>query len=338
MRPSRAALRELLSTGRPVKQAEAADELGVTQRHVRRLVRDLQAEGVPVEEQSCGRERAYVLPPDALETGTVHLTVSAREALALSVASDAAQALLRDTPLSRPLADVFERMLRALAPQVLLLDLDDQRGRWFFSAVAHQQVDPEVMGVVLVGLNRQQSILIDYRKKGADCEGWRKVDPLCVAIIGNALMLTAFCHQRQEPREFAFVRMADARLCDPSEDRRPYFDRPEGFEPARYFGQNRFSALAGGEVRVFRMLVEPEVAHYFQERDYHHTQDVEETREDGRIVVSFMASSIDEMRSFCQGWGTAITVLEPPELVERMRADAATLLARYGIGEVRGET
>jgi predicted DNA-binding transcriptional regulator YafY len=35
------------------------------------------------------------------------------------------------------------------------------------------------------------------------------------------------------------------------------------------------------------------------------------------------------MRSFCQSWGTGITVLAPAELRERLRQEAEELVARY---------
>jgi len=61
-------LRRLLEEKGTVTASGAAGHLRRSQRHVRRLVQKLRAEGVPVEKDRDGRTRTYSIPPDARRT------------------------------------------------------------------------------------------------------------------------------------------------------------------------------------------------------------------------------------------------------------------------------
>ena len=55
---------------------------------------------------------------------------------------------------------------------------------------------------------------------------------------------------------------------------------------------DRFGALAGGTIYPVRLLVEPDRAAYFERKDYHRTQLIEERRADGRLVVSYKVAGL----------------------------------------------
>jgi hypothetical protein len=46
-------------------------------------------------------------------------------------------------------------------------------------------------------------------------------------------------------------------------------------------------------------------------------------------VVSYDVAGLEEIRSFVQSWGVGVTVLEPKELVERIRGEAVEIGKRY---------
>ena len=103
--------------------------------------------------------------------------------------------------------------------------------------------------------------------------------------------------------------------------------RPDDFDPDLYF-HGRFGALSG-ETRVVRLLVEPDVAHLFREKDYDESQVTEEERADGRLVVSFEVAGLEDMASWVRSWGPSVTVLDPPELAERIAEEARQVAVRY---------
>lgn len=325
-------LRRLLDQGDPLSYAEITERLDITVRQARRLILRLREGDVPVQEERKGLIKHFYLKEKDRREADVPLHLTPEEALALSVAAGAARAMLSSTPLRDPLERAFSRLVDTLAPSIDWVDLSEQKDRWYFGAVASNKIDSAVFQTLLQGLERGRSVRIDYRKPRQDLDAGRKIDPHCFAVIGNAVMVAAYCHRSQAMRDFSLTRIEGALLCDPATDTRPYFDRQPAFDPQTYYADDRFGAMAGGEVQVFRMLVEPNCAPFFYERDYHHSQDIVAEHDDGRIEVAFWTVGFEEVRSFVQSWGVGVTVQEPSELVERLREEAEVLARRYSSG------
>lgn len=320
-------LRGLFDAGHRLSYAEITARLGITERQSRRLIKSLRKHGVPILDEWDGRTKRFFLSPEHQRSHARALELTPEEALALSVAVRAGAAVLRSTPLLGPLAAAARELVTHLTDSTDLFALEEQEDRWYFDAVALNRIDPDVFKVVLQSLEQQQSILIDYQKPNAPLDKARKVDPHCFAIIGNAVMVAAYCHRRRVMRDFALPRIKRAELCDPATDPIPYFTRRKDFHPRTYY--DRFGAMAGGKVHVLRILVEPDRVPFFEDRDYHPSQDIEHIDSDGRAQISFEAVGFEEMKTFVQSWGDGVTVLEPAELVEEIRSEAEAVAARY---------
>ena len=333
--PSLEHLRRLFDGGHRLSYADVTERLDITERQARRLISDLREAGVPVQEAWEGRTKRFFLPPEHQRERTTPLELTPEEALALALAVRAGAAVLKSTPLQAPLASAARQLVAHLSDHLSdhtdLFNLDEQEERWYFDAVALNRIDKGVFGVVLQALERGQSICIDYQKPGKPLDVGRKVDPHCFAVIGNVVMVACYCHRKRAMRDFSLPRIRRAILCDPATDPKPYFDRRSDFDPRTYF--DRFGAMAGGEVHVLRLLVEPDRVPFFEDRDYHPSQDIEHVDEDGRAQVSFESVGFEEMKSFVQGWGVGVTVLEPPEMRERVRAEAEAVAARHARAE-----
>lgn len=321
-------LLRLLDEGHEVTLDFIATKLAITERHARRLIQAFRRNGIPVAEKRTGKQKWFFLPEEHRRAFISEVAFTEEETLALAVAAGAARAVLGATPLAEPARSAFSRLIDQLDPRVFHFSLRDQPGRWYIKAIAQTRIAPDVFTTLLKGLNQEQSVLIDYDKPTGPTQN-RKVNPLCIAIIDRAVLLTAWCHLDRDYRHFSLARITRAVLCDPAFDPRPFFTRPADFDPELFYRPDFHGALTDGEVTVFRILVEPEVAHLFRERDYRPLQQIEEERTDGRLVVSYEGAGFEEWRSFFQSWGTKITVLDPPEMRERLRQDAEALAARY---------
>lgn len=324
-------LHTLLRDGHALTLAEAANHLDLSsKRHVRRLFRSLEEEnGVPIQSSRRGLEKEFFLPPEELRVDDESVPLTERQTLALVVSIEAARSHLRPTPLHKPLDDAYRVLLERLESAARTYDLDRLRKQWYFdTAPLTEDIDPDVFDAVVRGMNEERSIRIDYYTAYSDTfrEG-RKLDPLHVAVTRGTWMCVAYCHFRDGIRDFALQRMSNAALCDP--DTEPaFFDRPDDFDPDIYFREH-FGGLTG-EVHVVRLLVDADAAAYFQDRTFHPTQHVGEPRDDGRIEVSFEMPGLESITSFLLSWGSSVTVLEPPELVDRIQSEVRQLADRYG--------
>ncbi len=324
----KAQLLDFLRTGIAPTQQELLSHLGLTsRRHVRRLIRSLEADGHRIETFREGRVKRYRLPADQLFTDTqaVHLTEA--ELLALVVAAQAAQATLHPTPFKAPIRTAFSTLLKHWAPhEITSFEPESEARHWHFSLAPSVKLDPVVFNTLRRAIAAQQMVYIDYftASKNKLSED-RPIDPLLFATPAGSWVVVAYCHRSNQVKDFALAGVRAVRLSDPPQ----YFKPPADFDEDLYFGE-RFKALAGGPVEVVRLRVAFDRAEYFRRKHYHRTQIIETTYPDGSIEVSYEVTGLEEMRAFVQSWGVGVTVLEPPALVQRIREEAEALAERYG--------
>lgn len=319
-------LKALFDSGHALTYEDIQSRLQRTERQARRLIHQLRENGVPVRERREGRVKVFYLEPEHQQHEIEGLAFDHDEMRALAIAARASQAALDGTPHSEPLQKAFGKLLEHVAPRALLFDVDVQATLWHFDAAAPGEVLHEAFHLLEAAIEEQRSVVMDYYTASRDeLTTDRRVDPLLLARRGRAWLLVAYCHLREEVRDFALEGIRKLSLCDGP---RPFFTPPEAFDRAHYF-RDRFSAVAGSEHYVVRLLVEADRVPYFRRRQYLSTQQIEEVRDDGRAVVSFEVEGLDEMRAWVQSWGLGVTALEPTELVEQVREEVSGLARRY---------
>jgi len=324
-RSTRDQLLTLFRAGHALTQPEISERLDVSRRHARRLIGQLQEAGVPIREQEEGRTKTFFLPSSALALEDAPVPLTERQALAIVVAAEAGRAALRPTPLAAPLADASERLLRRLDRASGTYDLSRLRDQWHFGTEpAASSFTAAVFDTLVDALNEGRPVRMAYDPAhDSDAPRRRTVSPLVMAAPGGSWRCVAYCHYREAPRDFTLSRIEDISLLTD----RVAADPPDDFDPDLYF-RERFGAL-GGETRVVRIRVAPDEARFFREKEYHPSQVIEEDRADGAVIVSFEVAGLDDMASWVRSWGASVTVLDPPELAERIVEEARGVLACY---------
>ena len=79
------------------------------------------------------------------------------------------------------------------------------------------------------------------------------------------------------------------------------------------------------------MRFSPEVSDEIRELTFHPEQKIEDGP-GGEAILEMPAQSIKEARRFVLAWGKDAVVLEPPELIEDLRAELAALDRAYAGG------
>jgi len=307
---------------RPHTQKELAALLRCDVRHVRRLAGQLEAEGL-LRKSRQGRHVYYELALLVGETTSVQLELTEREVLALGVAGAAAASLLEGLPLGQNLRELLQRLGTQLRPVYFAVQPEHLKPRFYFQAIARTHVDPLIFEAVLEALLENRVLEIDYDHPRRGLDRNRRVNPLCLAIVGNAVQLTAWCHRRRRPTNFSLARIRAARAL-----LYETFERPD-FDPEVYYTTDALGAVADDQYYTYRLWVSARVAHCFREREYFTGQVIEEERPDGSLVVSYEGPGLEVMRAFVMSWGRDVQALEPPELVARIREELAAMQASY---------
>jgi predicted DNA-binding transcriptional regulator YafY len=314
----------LFNEGHELTQADIARHLGITDRQVRRLLDQLRDGGVALKERRDGKSKVYFIDPaDRKVESRDGLQFEERELFALTIAANAARALLGPTPLDAPLATAYDKLVAQYADSVLSFEPESQRVHWFFESSAHPNIDFDVFEALMRALTENRSVYIDYYSASKDKLLERQlIDPYVIAVRGSSWLLVAYEH---EGRNLVDYSLAGIRRLKPSDS---FFTQPDDFDPELHF-RYRFSALRGENDYVVRLSVEPSKAPYFRRKTYHPTQLFEEEHEDGSLIVSYEVSGLDEIASFIRSWGPGVLVLDPPELAERLAGEALEIARQY---------
>lgn len=324
-------LLDLLNKGEVLSLSAICDRLGVSsKRQVRRLVQQLRAVGIEVSERWEGKTKVFYFADGShripVNISSLHLAED--QLLALIVAAEASLAALKPTPLGEPLNIAFHELLGAIETEIYSFESENESANWHFGGAGATRINPDIFRDITTAVHQCQVIWIDYysASSGKQSKG-RPIEPYGMAVRGGSWLLVAYCRQSRGMRDFSLAGISRVQLLD-DKGRTDRFDKDVNFNLAEYF-RPRFSALSGGEIVDVRLLVEPDRAEYFRRKQYHPTQKIEQTHDDGRLTVSYRVAGIEEIRTFVQGWGVGVTALGPPELVDRLRNEAIELATRY---------
>jgi predicted DNA-binding transcriptional regulator YafY len=319
---SQSQLYEILSRGRRLTQSEAADIIDVSQRQVRNLVAELRESGVPVQSTFVDRKRVYFLQAKDWRADTVSLDLTEQQLMALLVATRAAQPTLSPTPLCKSIERVTTVLEEELEAHVDTFIPSFESERWHFNRSVSTDLDPHVFWTLKTAIANRNPVFIDYYS--AHRESWsrdRKIDPLLFAVRKGAWLCVAYCHKRSTCLDFNLVDINSVTICN-----NEHFTPPSGFDRREYF-EDRFGAIQGGSQHTVVLQVSSHLARYFKRKRYHPTQKIEE-KKDG-IRVTFSVRGLEEIASFVRSWGPGVKVIEPSELVDRIKSDAQSVLDNY---------
>ena len=327
--PTHLQLLKLLRNGEVLTQAEMTDRLPIdSKRQARRLIDKLEDAGVPIKEDFRDRQKEYRIPPEAWET-SIQLDLTEREALALLLSASAAESGLGPAPLKEDLSGATQTLVDGLPASISSFEPSSLMQQLHFGEAASVEIDPEVFMGLVEALSNRRALAIDYYSASSNTlyEG-REVDPLGLAVRGDAWLCVARDHKSGERRDFNLARIEALRSRRPDSNGGDY-KIPKDFDLELHF-IDRFEALDAEEVYEVRLLLEPDAVPYFQSKTYHRTQQIHEREGgEGQIVVSYEVAGLEEIAAFVRSWGTDVKVLQPPDLAERIAEEARAMAARY---------
>lgn len=255
---------------------------------------------------------------DAVEgEGVIHVSNADYLARPLRLSSDEVLGLLVALRVLRESGQAAERELidRVIAR------LEEASGQ---ASAAAKQVeiqldtweDPEIRATVQDALNRGRRLHLSYWVPTRDETTERDVDPMQLAYADGRTYLEAWCHRAEDVRLFRLDRVAAARVLEeaaaPPPEAQPR-DLSSGL-----FQPSPDDALATLELG-------PEAAWV---SEYYPCERVDDLG-DGRLRVQLRIADPRWLRRLALRLGGHARILEPVELADAVRADAANALAAY---------
>ena len=306
----------LLQANRRLTAGTLASRLGVSERTVYRDMDALSASGVPVYAER-GTNGGWQLVEEyqtkltGLTQAEIQATFMAQPArlladLGLQQAADAATIKLHAA------LPTGQRDRAAQAQQTILLDMSGWR-----QSVDAVPLLPQLHAAIWQG----RRIRFAYgRGDGVAVE--RVADPLGLVAKGRLWYLIAAVDG--EPRTYRVSRISEATTLEDAAI------RPPGFDLTTYWDEASSSFVD----RLPRYQVVARVSPALLTRLEHHDRNLAVRRlapadEHGWTVVSLRLETFESAGEYLLGLGPQVEVLEPPELRERVRQQAAAVSAAY---------
>jgi len=178
-------------------------------------------------------------------------------------------------------------------------------------------IESQAAAAVREAVRKGRALAIDYYSASHDELSSRIVDPIRVVLVGDKSYLEAWCRSAEGVRLFRFDRIVEARVLD---------ERSAPPEPAVAAGPDTSLFDADPSLPSATLLVDRAAAWMF---DYYPLRVLRELP-DGACEAAMTYASDEWMARFVLGFGSALRVLEPQSLSERVRELAVAALAAYG--------
>lgn len=243
------------------------------------------------------------------------MQITEGEIFALVVAEKALQQY-RGTSFEKPLLSALKKMEQAL-PDTISLNLADIEQTISFRTRAEPILDLKTFDVLAKAVSQRQQLELQYRKPGQKPEP-RLVDPYHLANINGEWFLFAFDHARKDIRTFAPARIQSVRPTGKT------FERSQKFSLEKRL-RDSFGVHAGEGKFDVVIRFEPRAADFIREKKWHASQKLRELK-DGGVELTMNLSSLGEVQRWVLSWAGEAVALQPPELVESVRAAARKLL------------
>lgn len=287
--------------------ADVAAEFGVSEDRLRRELDLLWVCGLPghgpgdLIDFSFDGDTVTVLEPAGVER-PLRLTVDEALALVVALRALAATPGLDRDPVDRALAKVEQAAGAAAGPA----------GRVDVAVEGEARVLP----VVQQALDQRRRLHLAYYVPSRDETTDRDVDPMRVLVVEGRTYLEAWCRRTEDVRLFRLDRVESVHVLDaPAE--------PPPDAAPRDVAQGLFRAAP--DMPMVTVSLRPSAAWV---AEYHPCESVRE-EPDGSTTVVLRVGDLAWARRLALRLGPHGRVLDPPELVEQVRAEAALALAAY---------
>jgi proteasome accessory factor B len=307
-----------LRQGRRVVAKQAAQELGVDERTIRRDLKQAMAREWKLPVRYDRSQRVwYYSGETAPLPGTI---VSATDRLALLLSLRSVEQY-RGTPLYRQLKELYARLLELLMPEART-NYKTLAKKIRFEGPPMPPISDQVWETLLNALESEETVRMTYKTGHSGEVRTRNVDPYGLVARHREWFLVGWDHYRRGVRTFFLPRIQAAQDTDKT------FRVRDGFDLDAYLATAVDSHQSTGPVHHVKLRFAADATALGEEYVSNATQKVSRD-EEGRVIVEFEAGALYALERDVLAWGGKVEALEPRELREQVRADARRLMRRH---------
>ena len=201
--------------------------------------------------------------------------------------------------------------------------LNEERMNEAFSASwnGYAPAQADTFRRIAEALLQQRLLQFTYHSPLSPAPTHRCVEPHHLQHYNGSWQLIAYCHQRKNWRKFALSRISALKPqaeTFPLRPRSAWQDQLEG----------GFGLIQGPTLVTVTLRFTPCRAGWIREQIWHEDQKMVD-HPDGRLDLSFPAADLREVKLRVLQFGAEVEVIEPLELLEAVREEAARMVELY---------
>lgn len=183
-------------------------------------------------------------------------------------------------------------------------------------SVARAPVEEPTVATVRSAVAAQHVVRLVYYSASQDVVAERVTDPIRIVLVDDNSYLQAWCRRAEGVRLFRFDRIeAATELDEPARPPRHATDAAAGLD---LFQEDP-------AVPIARLQISPDYGWLLDQYPLHHVA----VYSDGSLEATMRFGTLDWMTRLVLGFGSGVTVLGPPELVQAVRERSTAALAAY---------
>ncbi|MEW5718979.1 MAG: YafY family protein [Chloroflexota bacterium] len=299
------------------KASDLAEQLGISVRSLHRYITMLDEMGIPVYSErgpygGFSLVRGYKMPPLVFtpeEAVAVYLGTGLVREMWGKLYQDAAQGALAKLDNVLP-----EEQRHEIAWARRTLVTTGMHRASLDAAAPHLEK-------IRRAIREQRRVVMVHRKQNDPEPQTREVEPYAVVHRSGWWYVVGHCRLRNALRSFRVDRIVEVTLLDKT------FQTPADFDIRAFLAQAFESET---KIQV-RMRFAPQGAHIA--RDLAGTWDALEEQSDGAVIVALTMPDLQWAASMALGFGPVVTVLEPADLRQTVRAWASAVVEQYAAAE-----
>jgi proteasome accessory factor B len=309
-------LHERLMAGTFPNCRKLAGELEVSAKTIQRDIDFMRDRlGLPIEYDQL-RFGFYYTEPVA---NFPSIEVSQGEIIALFVARKALEQY-RGTSFERSLRTAFQKISDGLRDKVDFqwIDVDSAIS---FRGLGTTAADIGLFESVSKAVIESREIEFNYKKPKSAAYEARRVRPYHLGCVADQWYLFGFDLARGQMRTFVLPRMREVRRTNAR------FRRPANFSIDKHLSDS-FGVFSGHGHYDVLIRFDALAGQLVSEREWHASQKVK-ALPSGGVEMRLQLGSLEEVERWILSWGKRAQVLEPKELVDRIRATLRLLNTAY---------
>ncbi len=297
---------------------DLAEELGVSEKTIRRDLDILREVGFPLceETESHGRKRFKIAQAQGVE-----ISLNYEEALSLFAGRRLLETLA-GTPFAEPARAAFQK-IRSILSESAIRYVDNLADKFCETSVglSDYRGKYDIVDTLLLAIDEKKTVHITYQSLHATEPVTYDIRPYGLVRHRGSLYLVGYSNEHRDIRHWKVDRVFDVELT------RIPFTIPESFNLKDHLDQ-QFGIYGGSDVEDVCVRFSPTVARYVMEKSWHPSQKLTQQKS-GHVIAEFRLSGLPEFKSWILSFGRHAEVLRPESLREELIEEFKILAAMY---------